>query len=362
MPQAVRTGYDTIIAHRVDEKFAVVSKGKGKVTEVSNNHITLTYEDGTTDRFKIGLNYGVSTGSVVNNMLVTDYTVGQEVNKGDVVAFHPAHFQRDVFDKSQVLFKNSILSFTTFMESNDTEEDSSAISLKLAGKMEVPVTEVRDIVVSFDDTIRHLVNVGDNVESETPLCTIVNAVFTENSMFDKNSEYLDTLNQLANVSPRAKHHGMVTKIEVMYYGDSSTASESVKSIISKFDKERRVLAERLKDGSPTVGLLKEPIRVGGNVLTDRSLVIKFYIEHHDGMGIGDKLVVSNQLKSVVARVMTGVNETKSGKQIDAIFGYQSISNRIVTSAEVIGTTNTLLREITKEVIGIYRNDTKNKIT
>ena len=60
--------------------------------------------------------------------------------------------------------------------------------------------------------------------------------------------------------------------------------------------------------------------------------------------------------------MTGTNETKSGKQIDAIFGYQSISNRIVTSAEVIGTTNTLLREITKEVIDIYRNDTKNKIT
>lgn len=56
--------------------------------------------------------------------------------------------------------------------------------------------------------------------------------------------------------------------------------------------------------------------------------------------------------------MTGANETKSGKPIDAIFGYQSISNRIVTSAEVIGTTNTLLREITKEVIGIYRNDTK----
>ena len=54
MPQAVRTGYDTIIAHRVDEKFAAVSKGKGKDTEVSNNHITLTYEDGTTDRFKIG--------------------------------------------------------------------------------------------------------------------------------------------------------------------------------------------------------------------------------------------------------------------------------------------------------------------
>ena len=56
--------------------------------------------------------------------------------------------------------------------------------------------------------------------------------------------------------------------------------------------------------------------------------------------------------------MTGMNETKSGKPIDAIFGYQSISNRIVTSAEAIGKTNTLIREITKEVINIYRDDTK----
>lgn len=58
--------------------------------------------------------------------------------------------------------------------------------------------------------------------------------------------------------------------------------------------------------------------------------------------------------------MTGTNETESGKPIDAIFGYQSISNRIVTSAEVVGTTNTLLKEITKEVINIYRSNTKNK--
>ena len=56
--------------------------------------------------------------------------------------------------------------------------------------------------------------------------------------------------------------------------------------------------------------------------------------------------------------MTGTNETESGKPIDAIFGYQSISNRIVTSAEVVGTTNTLLKEITKEVINIYRSSTK----
>ena len=80
----------------------------------------------------------------------------------------------------------------------------------------------------------------------------------------------------------------------------------------------------------------------------------------DGTGSGDKIVFGNQLKSVLSRVMSGVNETKSGKPIDAIFGYQSISNRIVQSAELIGTTNTLLKLISKEVVDIYHKHQKQK--
>lgn len=70
---------------------------------------------------------------------------------------------------------------------------------------------------------------------------------------------------------------------------------------------------------------------------------------------------SNQLKSVIGRVMNGINETASGRQIDVIFGYQSVANRIVQSAELIGTTNILLKLITQEVIDIYRSKIpKNK--
>lgn len=58
--------------------------------------------------------------------------------------------------------------------------------------------------------------------------------------------------------------------------------------------------------------------------------------------------------------MKGVNETKSGKPIDCIFGYQSVSNRIVQSAELIGTTNVLLKLITQEVIDIYRQSYPKK--
>lgn len=52
--------------------------------------------------------------------------------------------------------------------------------------------------------------------------------------------------------------------------------------------------------------------------------------------------------------MEGVNQTVSGQDIDLIFGYQSVSDRIVDSVMIQGTSNTLLKHFTKEVVELYR--------
>lgn len=354
----VRTGYDTVIAHRVDKKFAFVAKDNGKIIELSDDHLVIEYQDKSQDRVKIGTTYGVSAGKIINNTLITDYSLGQKVNQGDVVAYHPGHFTRDYFNRGQVLFKNSVLSRVTFMESNDTEEDSSAISTRLGEGLETVVTKTRTLVIPFEDRIEKLVTEGTVLETDTPLCTIVSAVFSENNMFDKDA--LDTLEKLAQASPKAKYAGTVKRIEVMYYGDPNEAqiSDSVKRVIRYYDNRMEDIAKKMKDGRPTHGQIKESVHVDGHPLPLNHVAIKVYIEYSDGMGTGDKIVVGSQLKSVVTRVMTGRNETKSGKQIDAIFGYQSVSNRIVQSAELIGTTNVLLKLISQEVIDIYRNTQK----
>ena len=59
--------------------------------------------------------------------------------------------------------------------------------------------------------------------------------------------------------------------------------------------------------------------------------------------------------SGVGRVMTGVNETEDGVAIDAIFGYQAIVNRIVLSAELIGTTSSLLDHVGQLAVKAYRS-------
>ena len=64
----------------------------------------------------------------------------------------------------------------------------------------------------------------------------------------------------------------------------------------------------------------------------------------------------NQLKTIIGRVMTGENRTVDGEDIDAIFGYVSISNRIVRSPEIIGTSNKLMQLITQKAIAAYRKE------
>ena len=66
-----------------------------------------------------------------------------------------------------------------------------------------------------------------------------------------------------------------------------------------------------------------------------------------------KGVFASQLKTIVARVMTGTNESADGKPVDALFGYQSIANRIVLSAEMMGTLNSLLLEVGKRAVAAY---------
>ena len=64
-----------------------------------------------------------------------------------------------------------------------------------------------------------------------------------------------------------------------------------------------------------------------------------------------------QLKTVISEVIEKDYITEDGTVIDAIFGNRSIDDRIVNSAYIIGTTNTLLEVITKKACDLYFKET-----
>ena len=241
------------------------------------------------------------------------------------------------------------------MEASYTLEDSSAIDDWLADQLGSEVTKVKTIVVRSDQHIRNLVKVGDSTDITSILCTIEDAVTAEAGLFSDDD--LDTLRMMGSATPLAATVGTVSKIEVFYHGDPDDMSDSLLELVSKHDKLRRKDAKRLS--KPVVsGQVDQSLRIDGNGLELDHVAIKVYITHREGMGVGDKGVFANQLKTVIGHRLSGINETKSGSKINAIFGAKSIMDRIVSSALLIGMSISVQRAIGEKASEMWQSNDK----
>lgn len=348
----VRTGYESVLAQRVDAMYAVTAKSDGVVTEVTDKSMSIELSDGSTQGVEIGRVFGNVGGTSVPHMLVTDLTVGSTVEKGDVVAFNEAFFERDYFDPKMVSYKIGAIAKVALMEGTDTLEDSCAISQSIASEVESVVAKSKDIHVAFGQEIHNIVTVGDRVESESILCTIEDAVTSGGGLFD--SDTIDTLSVLSAHAPKAGIDGVVERVEVIYHGDKKEMSPSLKAITDRADRERSKRVKRLQNGESPTGEVIDVVRIGKSKLEHDQALIRVYITADEGAKTGDKLIFGNALKTVIGRVMTGTNETLSGEEIQAIFGYHSIAARIVNSPERMGTLAALARVRSMKMAKIYR--------
>jgi len=240
------------------------------------------------------------------------------------------------------------------IEGSDGYEDSTAMSTAFANKMTTSITHIRDIVVTRDQGISGLVSVGDTVEADTILCTIHNEQ-SESSLFDE--EALKSLSILGALNPTAKYQGKVERIECLYVPEVETMTESLQDVVSQSD--RRIYKLQTALGEPRMsGVVPAGYRIKGNTLSSDSIAIRIYITEGVSMGIGDKLVVSNQLKATVGRMWDDATVSEDGKPVDLFFSYQSVDNRIVCSPEIIGTTATILIELGKRVVDVYNTKSK----
>jgi len=352
----ISTGYDHVLAHRVDEIFAVPATKAGEVIERTDNHIVIAYEDGTFEHLDLTTQYGISAGSVYPQKQDSTFQLGDKVKPGDILKFNSGFFKPSRFEPRQVQWKAGVIARTALMEASYTLEDSSAIDDWLAGQLGSEVTKVKTIVVQFGQHLRNLVKPGDHTDISSILCTIEDAVTAEAGLFS--DEDLETLRKMGSAAPLAGAVGEVSKIEVFYHGDPDDMSDSLLELVTAHDKERRKVAKRL--GKPVVtGQVDQSLRIDGNGLELDHVAIKVYITHREGMGVGDKAVFCNQMKTVVGHRLSGVNETKSGSRINAVFGAKSVMDRIVSSALLIGMSISVQRAIGEKAAEMWMsNDTK----
>lgn len=348
---AVRTGYEQVIPHRTSDLFATTAKQDGKVVSVTKDGVLVEFADGTRKGVQLGRRYGQAEGSTIPHTVVTDLKEGQSFKRGAALAYNTGFFQKDWLNPGQLTMRDGVLARTVLMEAAITLEDSSAISKKLSNQLTTDITKVKTIVVRFDQAVHQLVKVGQDVGSEDILCIIEDAVTYGNRLFDKDS--LDTLKLLSANSPQAGFKGQVERIEVFYHGEPEDMSASLQELVAVADREL-VKRHRSIGGKGYTGRVDDGFRLEGDSLELDTLAIRVYITADVSSNVGDKLVFSNQLKTVIGKVLEGEWRTESGLEIDAVFGAKSVGDRIVTSPYIIGTTTTLLQWIGQNAAKIYR--------
>lgn len=346
----IRTGYEDILAHRVDPLWANPSEQPGKVTKVDKDHIEVKYKDGTIKAFPLGRVFGTSTGTQMPFTISTTFKEGDKFDEKQILTYNEDYFAPNPLAKGEVSWKSGTLAKVAISEAAHTFEDSSGISQELALRMASYTSEVKTIVVRFDQIVTDLVKVGDKVDLESILCYIEDSIDGK-SIFD-GDDSISGLSALSRMTPKAGMVGIVEKLEVFYHGDLEDMTDNLQVLCKRGDKERKRI-DRMLGRTHVNGQVDQSLRINGNGLELDNIAIKVYMTKLAPMGVGDKLVLGNQLKSVNAVVFKEPVVSQRGTVIDMSFGNKSIDDRIVNSPKLLGSTCTLLRIIGDKAVDLY---------
>ena len=350
----VRTGAERVIGSRTGSMFSITARGDCVVTSVSKDAITVKYTDGEVKSYQLGRRYGIISAKDIPHDIVTLNKPGDKLTVGQSICYNKNYFSPDPLNPKQTVFKTALNVRVALIEGSDGYEDSAAVSTKLTNRMGTAITHIRDIIVARDQGLTGLVNIGDTVEPDTILCTIHNEQ-SESTLFDEDA--LKSLSILGALNPKAKYQGVVERIECLYVPQVETMTDSLQEVVNQSD--RRIYKIQAALSEPRMsGIVPAGYRIKGNTLSSDSIAVRVYITEGVGMGVGDKLVVGNQLKATVGRVWNEPTVSEDGQEVDLFFSYQSVDNRIVGSPELIGTTATILIALGKQALDVYNTKPK----
>lgn len=365
-PLLVTNGADEALGYMCSDMYAFKAKENGKVTEVTEDYMIISYEDNTKDFVDLRENVKKNSdgGFFLTIKLDTDLKVGSKVKKGDIVAYDKLSFSNKIGDNNSVSYNLGVLSKVAILTTDEGYEDSAIISEWLSKAMSSEVVVQIPVVLDKKTNVYDMVKKGQSIQEGEPLISFQNA-FDEDDMnvLMKNiADDEDSISELGRIFKKSKVTGTVQDIIIYRTVDKDELSPSLKNIVNKYEssvnKIKKVADKSINDMTsfgPT-----ETLEPNGKLKNVKDAVmIEFYLKYQDDMSIGDKLVYYSALKGVVKDIFPEGKEPKSeyrpDERIDSFLAAGSINGRMVGSIITIGCINKLMIELdrhVKDIMGI----------
>lgn len=312
-------------------------------------------------------------GFFLSNQLQTKLKVGDKFKKDDALAWHKDFFKDDSFNG--IRMNVGVLEKVALASSYDTYNDSTVITKKLATDATSSMVFCRPVVIGKNSNIYDIRKVGDHVSIGDPLIsfdtsfddTDLNKLLAHLS--DENKEVLE---EGSTNSIKSKYAGKIVDIKIYSTVDLPELSESLQKIVKKYykdinDKKNFVSKYDTENGSivkcglllnETTGKVEPNIYgvIKGQKVQD-SVLIEFYIEHGDIMGVGDKLAYFTALKSIVGEVIPEgyepYSEFRPEEEVSSIIGPSAVLKRQVPSITLTLLCNKVIVELKRKLEEIY---------
>ena len=377
-PVLVSNGFEQVIQYQIPESYAVIAEEDGEVVEINQGFVIIKYKSGKYKAIDIAqrIDKNGGGGFLLNNHLNCDLKVGDKVKKDDILATDSKFFTNDLFGNRMNL---GTLCRVALLSSYSTFEDSTMIIESAAEKMATYMTKAEDIILDKSSNIEFMVKEGDHVNVGDPL--IIHEPGYDETEF---SEFLNNVGEelgeeiknLGKQNIESHYFGTIVKIDIFAGCELEEMSPSLQTIVrnhyKKINARKKVLdkyepnSKLVKCGvlfNQTTGKYKSPDgKIKGREVGDGVLVI-FYIEYKDVIGVGDKITNYSAIKSTIGeKISDELAPYPVGfpdRKIEVLLPPSSSLKRMSKSATTIGFENKVLVGLKKKLGDMY-HATKNK--
>lgn len=358
----VRTGYERLLGHQVSRDYVGVASQDGIVTVVDEEAgmVEVKYKDGNRDVFRIGHTYNEFENFEVDEHLVPVVKLGQKVKKNDIICYNRGFFNYDPIT-GQTDFSIGIRANVALMETDQTLEDSVAISKRLSDAMTLYPIQTKYITLNRKSLVMDAKSVGEHVKVNDFLMIFDEDPIDgqEEAMSNVDATTVAMLGELSRRTPRAGYEGKIINIDAYTGCKVSEMSPSVAKLFKKAIATKQARANIAKGSVRDTEFVPSTIIPEGSkykgVTFDKDTVVFVYrIQEALPQDKGDKMVVANQLKCTVAGVFTKPTMTAGGEEIDVIFSPCGICRRICMSPFITGVLSKTMEKVQDEFVAIAR--------
>lgn len=371
-PLLVTNGADEVMPYMTTDKFAFKAKEDGIIKEfVPGEYMLVEYTSGKKDYINLKeTTEKNSDGGYYVPLQLTPMdkaAVNLKFKKNQILAYDKYSFSNSLGESNNLAYNIGKLAKIAVLNTDEGFEDAGIISDSMAKKLATRVVIKFDAVVNCDSKVFNIMKVGDHVEASDVLLMWQNAIDDEDS-----AEIIDQLTAGNDISDIGKKKlksevtGTLVNIKMFRTVEYDKMSPSLRQIVEEYEAPIKKQEKIIKDNGLSLSKIQACYAlppVGKLKRAQDDVLIEFYVEYLDTVGVGDKIVYNSANKAVEKNIFPKGLEPytafRPNEKIDAFVGDSSISKRLVTSTFIYGSLQKLMIELdrsVKDIMGIPYDD------